>query len=307
MTITSDSNDEIIIDSKSNKYKKVLFEKTENHFVDTLKIFSGIYNLRKGKTKTKIYLENTYALEISLKGNNLDSIVYEGEGAKQNNYLLKSERLNNKFYQDTAIFNLDRQSFDNQLEKYEKELNKLINENQIKDTILIQENKRKIARLKRYFNVLYDKKEYVKTVLAKGAIAPAFENFENYNSGFNSLKDYKGKYVYIDIWATWCKPCLKEFPALKKIKKQFKNKNIEFVGISIDEPKHYNMWRMLIKKYKLEGDQLYIGTDTVFKRAYRINAIPRFLLIDPKGKIVSADAPRPSNLELKKILDQIVN
>lgn len=306
-TEASNKNEQISIESKKYSYKKVLFENKKSRFVDTLSIKSGIYTLNIGDERIKIYLKNEYELEFNLKGDNLDSITYSGIGSLQNNYLVQSEILNKKFYKDTSIFNLDRVAFENQLKGYGEKLDGLLRKNKVQDTILIKDNKNKIASLKRYLNTIYDKKEYVRTVLAKGATAPSFDNFENYNGNTNSLEDYKGKYVYIDVWATWCMPCLKEFPALKKIKKQFKNRNIEFVGISIDEPKQYEVWRQIVEKYEIKENQLFMGRDTVFQQAYRINAIPRFLLIDPVGKIVSGDAPRPSNTKLKEILDKIIN
>ena len=65
-----------------------------------------------------------------------------------------------------------------------------------------------------------------------------FENtFENYAGETSSLEDFKGRYVYIDVWATWCGPCKKEIPYLKAIEEKFHNRNIEFVSISVDEGK----------------------------------------------------------------------
>ena len=63
--------------------------------------------------------------------------------------------------------------------------------------------------------------------------APNF-NLPNQNGETISLSDLKGKYVYIDVWATWCGPCIAEIPSLKKVEKLYHNKNIEFVSISID-------------------------------------------------------------------------
>merc|ERR1711916_38022 len=67
--------------------------------------------------------------------------------------------------------------------------------------------------------------------LMKGMPSPKFVNYENNAGGKTSLDDLQGKYVYIDVWATWCGPCIQEIPSLKKIEKQYHNKNIEFVSI----------------------------------------------------------------------------
>ena len=140
-------------------------------------------------------------------------------------------------------------------------------------------------------------------------------NYENYAGGDTSLSDLEGKYVYMDIWATWCSPCIKEIPALKSVEKQFEGKNIEFVSISVDEgrgykgnaAKAYKGWRKMVTDKELGGMQLMAdnGFMSDFIRAYKINGIPRFILIDPEGNIVNADAPRPSNPQLVEILNQL--
>jgi thiol-disulfide isomerase/thioredoxin len=68
----------------------------------------------------------------------------------------------------------------------------------------------------------------------KGTPSPEF-NFENHKGGTTKLSDIKGKYVYIDIWATWCAPCRQEIPYLQKIEKKYEDKRIAFVSISIDQ------------------------------------------------------------------------
>ncbi|MEX0313552.1 MAG: TlpA family protein disulfide reductase, partial [Allomuricauda sp.] len=62
-----------------------------------------------------------------------------------------------------------------------------------------------------------------KTVI--GAPSPTFESYENHAGGHTSLSDLRGKYVYIDVWASWCAPCIKEIPALKEIEEAYQNKN----------------------------------------------------------------------------------
>ena len=65
--------------------------------------------------------------------------------------------------------------------------------------------------------------------LKRGNLAPEFLNYENDAGGTSSLKDFKGNYVYIDVWATWCRPCIAQIPYLKKLEEEYKNKNITFV------------------------------------------------------------------------------
>ncbi|WP_299897374.1 TlpA disulfide reductase family protein [uncultured Aquimarina sp.] len=151
--------------------------------------------------------------------------------------------------------------------------------------------------------------------LEKGKPSPSFE-YEHYNGKMVSLSDFKGNYIYIDIWATWCKPCIHQFPYLDEFKREYKNKKIKFVGISIDEPKNKSKWKNLIKKKNLENSiQLYAGnvTKSDFMREYFLvtdtysYSIPRFILIDPDGKIVDRNAPAPAETEKMEKLFATLN
>ncbi|MBE9662118.1 TlpA family protein disulfide reductase [Mucilaginibacter myungsuensis] len=121
-----------------------------------------------------------------------------------------------------------------------------------------------------------------------------------------SLSSLKGSYVYIDVWATWCGPCIAEIPSLKKVEEQYHDKNIKFVSLSIDDLKDKTKWKNYVADNKLGGIQIMADNawKSGFVKSLNINSIPRFILIDPKGNIVSADAPRPSNAELVKLLDK---
>lgn len=140
-----------------------------------------------------------------------------------------------------------------------------------------------------------------------GEPSPKFVNYENNTGGTTSLDDLKGKYVYIDVWATWCGPCIREIPALKNVEKQFHGKNIEFVSISIDKKKDYDKWKKMIVDKDLKGIQLIADNEwqSVFVKDYSIKGIPHFILIDPAGNIVNANAPRPSSTELVTLIESL--
>lgn len=132
--------------------------------------------------------------------------------------------------------------------------------------------------------------------LVKGKSSPTFD-YENFKGGNTKLKDYKGNYVYIDVWATWCAPCIAEIPSLKELKHAYKDKNIAFVSISIDFKEDYAKWRKMVTDKSLGEPQLIADKsfESTFVKDYAIRSIPRFILIDPNGNIVSADAPKPSS------------
>jgi thiol-disulfide isomerase/thioredoxin len=136
--------------------------------------------------------------------------------------------------------------------------------------------------------------------ITKGKASPKFYNYENNAGGTLSLDDLKGKYIYIDVWATWCAPCIAQVPYLKTIEKDYHGKNITFLSISIDTPKDYDKWKKMIIEKELGGIQLIADKDSQsqFAKDYIITSIPRFILIDPNGNIVSKHAPRPSSPKL---------
>ena len=113
--------------------------------------------------------------------------------------------------------------------------------------------------------------------------------------------------MYIDVWATWCRPCLAEIPALKALHDKFKNnKNIEFVSLSIDDDRE--AWRKAVKDKDLKGVQLIADKafESQFIQDYSISQIPTFLLIDKEGNIVNPNAPRPSDPEIEKELQKLL-
>lgn len=142
--------------------------------------------------------------------------------------------------------------------------------------------------------------------LVAGKESPTFD-YENHKGGTTSLTDLQGKYVYIDVWATWCGPCIAEIPALKKVEEDYHDKNITFVSISVDELKDHDKWKQMVSSKELGGVQLMADNawKSSFVTDYAIDGIPRFILIDPNGKIVNADAPRPSDEKLIKLFDKL--
>lgn len=119
-----------------------------------------------------------------------------------------------------------------------------------------------------------------------------------------SLSDFKGKVVLVDVWATWCGPCRGEIPHLKKLEEEMHGTDVVFLGVSVDEAKDKQKWLDFIKKEELGGIQLLASGWSKITKDYKINGIPRFMVFDRKGNIVSVDAPRPSNPELRKLLEE---
>ncbi|WP_222536868.1 TlpA family protein disulfide reductase [Pedobacter polysacchareus] len=132
-------------------------------------------------------------------------------------------------------------------------------------------------------------------------------NFElkDVNDQVHRLSDFKGKVVIIDMWAMWCAPCLQEKPIMGKIEQGYHDrKDIVFIGISVDGLNRKDIWKGFVKKQGWTNLELLSDGSSSIHQYYKIAGIPRFLIFDRQGKIVTVDAPMPSNPGFKKLIDQ---
>lgn len=197
---------------------------------------------------------------------------------------VKSQNIKNEL---AASFSYEVGLFNDKMESFYKELLSVSTDEYFK-----KELTEKYSKLKK---------------LTKGNPSPKF-NYENHKGGTTSLDDLKGKFVYIDVWATWCGPCIEEIPFMKKIEQKYHGKNIAFIGLSVDDKKDTEKWKKFVSQRELQGIQLHADNafQSKFIEDYAIDAIPRFILIDPKGNIVAGDAPRPSDEEqLTKLFTEL--
>ena len=134
-----------------------------------------------------------------------------------------------------------------------------------------------------------------------GAEIPDLE-FEDLSGKKHKLTEFKGKYIYLDLWASWCGPCKKEIPYLKKLKKELKNKNVVIVSISCDKDR--KAWEDKLKEEGLRENQ-WLGMDNAIGRMLNIPGIPYFLIYDKEGKLMEYRAPRPSHRQTKAMLEAL--
>ena len=149
-------------------------------------------------------------------------------------------------------------------------------------------------------------KEYVKAYdnLTPGKPAPDFELIDVKGKKCR-LSDLKGTYLFIDVWATWCGWCIKETPYMEKLQEHFANdKRITLISISWDYTQ--KVWLDYLKKHPATWPQYMVDKKNmeVMRKEYRMSGIPRFILIDPQGRLVSYDYERPSQPECVKKLEQ---
>lgn len=120
------------------------------------------------------------------------------------------------------------------------------------------------------------------------------------------LKRFKGKYVLIDFWGTWCRPCIANIPALNQVINEYNRDSIQVVSISLD--KDADTWKNSIVKYNFPGLQLsdLKGTEGLGAIYCKVLWVPTYIIVDKNGKIINYHAPQASEPELKEILSTLL-
>lgn len=120
-----------------------------------------------------------------------------------------------------------------------------------------------------------------------------------------TLDDFKGKMLFIDFWASWCAPCKAQIPYQKELEKAYAGKDIVFASVSLDKSKP--AWLKAVKEEDLHGYVLHARGDfkNDFPKAYAIESIPRYMLIDANGYVISDNMIRPQNKkEIAGVFDE---
>ncbi len=124
-----------------------------------------------------------------------------------------------------------------------------------------------------------------------------------------SMEELKGKYVYVDVWATWCGPCKQMSPFFMELADQYKGKDIVFLSLSADNKSAGAAWKNYVAEH-FNASVLAVWTGNGFRNAfvqhYGMNTIPRFMLIDPEGNVVSSKFWRPNDPRLPLYFDQLL-
>ena len=136
--------------------------------------------------------------------------------------------------------------------------------------------------------------------LAIGSVAPDF-SLSNPGGNLMRLSSFRGKYVFLDFWASWCQPCRMENPELVKVYDKFKGAHFEILGVSFDKKREN--WLKAIEQDGLEwqhvSDLKYFDSEMI--QLYNIVNVPTTILLDPKGEIIAKNI---HSQELGAILEQ---
>lgn len=282
------------------------------NFRDTLKMkdpayFNAIYD----NAIFGLYLANGMDVELNFDANKFsETISFRGEGAAENRFLrYRSKKTNELMGADFKRYlSLENNEFNKKTAAYTDDLlaNLLDNETTL-DTAFVASEKANIENAKKSLEEQHKRQLEINAALGPGTASPRFTDYLNYKGGKNALEDFKGKYVYIDIWATWCMPCIYEMPFMNEIEREYEGRNINFIGISVDRKSNEEKWRKMIVERELMGTQLLADNEinSKFIQDFYIEGIPRFILLDPELNIINYDAPRPSDPALKALFETL--
>ena len=302
--IANRNGDVIYIRDMMNKPVQEMKVDEKGIFSGSFSVSDNFYLLFDGVEYAQLFLKNGYELKLKMDAKNFDeSIKFTGKGSDENNYLAETALLDQK-YDYEGLLAMSEADFNKNLEEKINNEKAKLDKSKL-DAKFIELQKTNIDRgvqgIKQYYTESQKNKKFNNTK------APSFD-YENHAGGKTKLEDLKGKYVYIDVWATWCGPCRQEIPSLKAIEEKYHGKNIAFVSISVDAEKDHEKWRTFVTDKALGGIQLYADKswNSDFTKAFEINSIPRFIIIDPNGNVLDADAARPSNPKLQAQLDKLL-
>lgn len=262
-------------------YKKAFFDKD---YVVSDRFPNSLTNLNINNEKLVVLsdyinlLDAYFNQQIDVKNTNGDSLNHTTDKVK-----LINEEISNAKVKDYLLYYTISQSTTSD------------------EFVALYNPVKKILKNSGFINRI-DKTYQANLKIVKGNASPLF-SLKNTKDEVVNLQDLQGKLIYIDVWATWCKPCLAEIPFLHKLEEDYQNKNIQFVSICTSSEK--DKWLAMVAEKELGGVQLYASKDEqAFLDAYLISGIPRFILLDEQLNIISSDAPRPSDEAIRVLIDE---
>ncbi|MFP5437393.1 MAG: TlpA family protein disulfide reductase [Bacteroidia bacterium] len=303
-TITNNKADSLIVKSLRGKFRLAVPIDKQGRFSTNIQQGANMFSLIYSDTEIGIFLSNDTDMTLTADAKDFEgTLAFVGEGAKENNLIRKMDN-------DTRAFEAEAIKTPN-VSELKTQADKLTTSwaEQISVAGLSYMGVNSVRMMQ------YRQKEQLKSVIDgienrlefTGKPSPQF-SYKDVNGKVVNLSDFKGKYVYIDVWATWCGPCRQEIPHLEKLEESLKGKKIAFVSLSIDKPADTEKWKSMVADKHMGGIQVIAENawESTFVKAYKIESIPRFILIDPKGNIVDFDAKRPSEPELAAQLEKLM-
>ena len=210
-------------------------------------------------------------------------------------YMWETRNIARDFNFYTALDSLNSTDFNNMAEQYTAAFQTLLNNVTDAEFIVTAQEK-----IKKTTDSWLERKTAVDNMPKEGEAAIDF-NYPDIDENEFSLASFKGNLVYVDVWATWCGPCKAEIPSLQKLEKDYHGKDITFISVSVDTDKE--AWEKMVADKELGGVQLWADGWSKITKDYAIFGIPRFMLFDAEGNVISTNAPRPSSEEIRELIE----
>jgi len=170
-----------------------------------------------------------------------------------------------------------------------------------------KETKRK--EFKELISDAYNKKllQIKSSKVSAKSIINTTEEFGDKNPISPIIKKYQGKVLYIDIWATWCAPCIAEMKNARALREKFKETDVKFIYICISSP-NKSRWLDLIAENKIEGENYFLSIEQsdAINKALRLKGLPHHIIVDKTGKIINDEAPAADKSETERLLKQVL-
>lgn len=326
-TIKKIDDTDIFIDLMNSS--NIQLNQFHKNFTDSIQLQPNISYILKKCVDSKLLLEKQTFL-FAIDGKFIDSLNLENKLNLINNEIFSDSIFFNTGFPDFLDFlrfNFDRTIARNKIfikcsdlnvypilvfheiyksDKYCEKIKEFLFYTNLSFDLAFFGNNSTVENLIEVFHQLYPESKYNAFLkkegeklknLDKANTAPGFEG-KTPTGKLISLKDFKGKILLIDVWATWCRPCKEELPYTHKIQEYFKSNNeVQVLYISIDS--QIERWQSFLKK-NIQFNGLHINiNDTTFSNSYKITGIPRYILIDKQGKFIDAFCPKPSNGEIE--------
>lgn len=283
--------------------KNISASSTLNHynkFKIHLDIDSAAYfTFFHGVETTSMYINPGDQIELEIDPNAFDETISYLNSAES---MFLAEKLlirESHFSSIDNMYSLEDSLFNMFLKALEVKL--LESLEKISNTSFISLEKEKLSGMIEYYQ---KRKEALDALPKKGDIAIDF-TYPDKDGNLVSLSGFKGKNVYVDVWATWCGPCRDEIPFLAKLEEDYHDANIVFVSVSLDNDQDKQKWLNMLKDKNMTGVQLFAsGWSAQITQDYAISTIPRFMLFDIYGNVIDLNAPRPSSENIRTLLSE---
>ncbi|WP_117882680.1 TlpA family protein disulfide reductase [Aureibaculum luteum] len=298
-----------LITISSRNFNKSIKVSDDGTFSDTLKVSEDFFMLVHGNARTIISIKNGDNLNLNFDSEDLlNTAEFSGLGAGTNKYMASKMKLEDEYSlsNPSSFFELDKSQFDKKVSALSSKMETLLNNASDLDSTFTAQETEGNKRFMEYLSSNYDAQHVIFAPIAKGKPSPTF-SYPNTKGKLVALEDFKGKYVYVDVWATWCGPCIQEIPSLKTLHGDFENKNLAIISLSIDKMADQEKWKKMVADKNLTGTQIMADKEweSEFVKGYGITGIPRFILIGPDGNIVDNNAPRPSDPALRTLFAEL--